>query len=139
MAAATALIAGSFYALGTVVDDRLAFASGTLGNANELSMVLLLGAPFFLVPVFSRDSSWFRKLVCLALCGVVLVLVIKSASRSNLLAIISILAQLLTGRLPVKLKLGLLSIVPEIFVRCRDAAANPFTLRNPIQRCVRGR
>jgi len=112
LATATAVIAGASYALATLKDDRLAFEAGTLGNANELSMVLLLGAPFFLVPVFSLGSSWFRKVVSLALCAVVVVLVIRSASRSNLLAIVSILTVLFWTRpFAGKLKLGLLTIV----------------------------
>ncbi|HSR06311.1 MAG TPA: O-antigen ligase family protein, partial [Bryobacteraceae bacterium] len=112
LAAGTALIAGSSYALGTVRQDRLAFAGGTLGNSNELSMLLVLGVPFVLMPMFSQSSSRARKIIALALAAVMLVVVIKSASRSSLLALISILLVLFWTRpFAGKIKLALLGVV----------------------------
>ena len=62
VAISTAIIAVASYVLGTSQQDRLTLTSGTLGNSNELSMLLLLGAPFFLVPVFSKGTSRWRRL-----------------------------------------------------------------------------
>ena len=112
LAVGTAIIVGVSYALGTVKGDRLTLTSGTLGNSNDLSMLLVFGAPFFLVPVFSKDSSQVLKVVALALGGMVSVVVIRSASRSNLLALVAILLVLFWTRpFAGKLKLGLLSVV----------------------------
>ncbi len=112
LATATAVIVGASYALGSLKGDRLAFEAGTLGNANDLSTLLVLGIPFFLVPVFSKDSSRFSKIIALALCGLALVVVVKSASRGSLLALITILLVLFwTEPFVGKVKLGLLTVV----------------------------
>jgi len=112
LAASTALIAGASYGLGTLKGDRLAFEGGTLAGANELAMLLVLGVPFFLVPVFSQSSSRVRKLIALALGAVALVVVVKSASRGSLLALIVMLLVLFWTRpFAGKVKLGVVTIV----------------------------
>jgi O-antigen ligase len=112
LAAAVALIAAASFSLGTIKEDRLSFQSGTLGGANELAMLLLLGAPFFLVPILSKSSSRFSKLVAIGLGIAVLIPLVRSASRGGLLAVILILTALF-WIIPFagKMKLGLLSLV----------------------------
>ncbi len=111
LAGATALIAVASYGLGTLKEDRLSFEAGTLGGANELSMLLVLGAPFFLVPILSQRTSAIRKVVALAFGALVVVVVVKSASRSSLLALVSILLVLFwTSPFAGKIKLGLLTV-----------------------------
>ena len=112
LAAGTVVIAGASYALGLLKEGRLAFASGTLGNSNDLSTLLVLGIPFLLVPVFSKGGSRVLKGIVLSLCGVALVVVIRSASRGSLLSLIVILLVLFWTRPFVgKVKLGVLMIV----------------------------
>ena len=111
----TALIAGSSFALATLKQDRLSFESGTLSNANELSMLLVTGAPFCLMPLFSKNSSSVRKLVALALGAMVLVVVIRSASRGNFLALASILAVLFWTR-PLVGKIKLLAVTAVLIL-----------------------
>lgn len=109
LAAGTALIAGSSYALATLKQDRLSFESGTLSNANELSMLLVMGVPFCLVPIFEKNSSGVRKVVALALGTMVLVVVIRSASRGNFLALVLTLMVLFWTR-PFAGKIKLLAV-----------------------------
>jgi len=132
LAAGTAFIAGASYFLGTLKQDRLAFDVGTLGNSNELALLLVLGAPFFLVPIFSQSSSGVRKIVALALCVLVLVTVVRSASRSSLLALISILVVLFWTRpFAGKIKLALVTIgIVGVFIAAtpREALSRYGTL-----------
>ena len=112
LAAGTTIIAGASYLLASVKQDRLAFEGGTLGNSNDLSLLLVLGLPFLLAPVFWKGSSNLRKLMAMALGLMVLVVVIRSASRGSLVALLTILLILFwTQPFAGKLKLGLLSIV----------------------------
>ena len=112
LAAAAALIAAASFSLGTVKADRFSFGAGTLAGSNELAMLLVLGAPFFLVPMLSKSSSRFSKAVAIVLGLAVLIPVVRSASRGGLLAVILMLAVLFwTIPFAGKMKLGLLSIV----------------------------
>src|SRR6185295_13611337 len=78
----------------------------------DLSTLLVLGIPFLLVPVFSKGGSRVLKGIVLSLCGVALVVVIRSASRGSLLSLIVILLVLFWTRPFVgKVKLGVLMIV----------------------------
>jgi O-antigen ligase len=109
LATASALIATTSFFLGTLKQDRLAFETGSLGNANEFSMLVVLGAPFLLVPIFS-SSLRVRKVVAAAFGAVVLIAVVRTASRSSLLAVVTILAVLfLTRPLAGKVKLAALT------------------------------
>lgn len=111
LAAGSALIATSSYFLGTLKENRLAFEAGSLGNANEFSMLVVLGAPFLLVPIFS-SSSRVRRVVAMALGALVLIAVIRSASRSSLLAVVTILVVLFWTRpFAGKVKLAALTAV----------------------------
>ncbi len=112
LAASVAFIASASFSLGTVKADRFSFDAGTLAGANELAMLLLLGAPFFLVPMLSKGSSRFRKVVAIVLGIVALIPVVRSASRGGLLAVI-LMVMVLFWTLPFasKMKLGILSVV----------------------------
>lgn len=112
LAGASSLIAVASYSLASLREDRLSFETGTLGGANELSMLLVLGVPFVLLPMFSPRASRFLKLIALALCAMALVVVVRSASRSSLLALVAI-TLILFWTLPfaAKIKLALLTLV----------------------------
>jgi len=103
----------SFY-LGKIKFLRFEFDAGTLGNANELTLLLLLTAPFLLVPLFHNRSGSFTKLLSLAACGIVLAVTFRAGSRGGLLALVAILITFFfTSSAMGKLKLGIaiLSIV----------------------------
>jgi O-antigen ligase len=92
--------------VGTYKQQRFSFNSGTLGNANDLSMLLLLAAPFFLVPLLDPASRKLNKV--LALIGGLLVLAMnfRTGSRAGLLALLGVLFVLfLTRSMLGKLKL----------------------------------
>jgi O-antigen ligase len=112
LAAGTTIIAGASYLLASVKQDRLAFEGGTLGNSNDLSLLLVFGLPFLLAPVLWKGSSNFRKLLVMALGVMVLVVVVRSASRGSLVALGTILLILFwTQTFAGKVKLGLLTVV----------------------------
>jgi O-antigen ligase len=112
LSVSTAVIAAASFGLGKLREDRLSFGAGTLAGANELAMLLLLGAPFFLVPMFSKSSSRFSKLVAIVLGIAVLIPVVRSASRGGLLSVILIFAVLFwTIPFAGKIKLALLGVV----------------------------
>lgn len=93
--------------IGTYKDQRLAFTSGTLGNANDVAMLLLLAAPFFLVPLFDPLSSKLIKLLGFAGGLLVIAVNFRTGSRAGLIALLAILASLfLTRTLMGKVKLA---------------------------------
>ena len=111
LATGSALIAATSYFLGTLKQGRLAFESGTLGNANDLASLLILGAPFLIVPVLSQSGSWLGKAMAFGLGGMMVIVVVRSGSRSNLLALAAILLVLFWSRpLSGKIKLATLTI-----------------------------
>ena len=106
-------IAIASFWVGTYKDQRFSFNSGTLGNANDLAMLLLLAAPFFLVPLFDPASGGVIKF--LAAGGGLLVLAVnfKTGSRAGLVALLAILLTLLMSRSLIgKLKLAAAVVVP---------------------------
>ena len=138
LAAATTVIAGASYLLASVKEDRLAFASGTLGNSNDLALLLVLGLPFLLAPVFWKGSSSVRKFIALVLSVMVLIVVIKSASRGSLLALIMILLVLFWIQpFAGKIKLGLLTVRHGCRLFCLNAARNSFAVCDHLRRCGR--
>ena len=100
-------IAVAGFGVGTYKDQRFSFNSGTLGNANELAMLLLLAAPFFLVPLFDPASKGVTKFVAAVSGLLVLTVSFRTGSRGALVALLAIMFTLfLTRSLIGKLKLA---------------------------------
>ena len=100
-------IAVASFFVGVTMEGRFSFPGGTLGNANDLAMLLLLTAPFFLVPLL--DSSSKRVVQFLALPAGLLVVWVsfRTGSRASLLALVIMLVVLFfTRSLIGKLKLA---------------------------------
>ena len=110
-ASVMALSGGTIAFVGLLVGgynaQRFSFNSGTLGNANDLSLLLLLAVPFFLVPLLDPASSRVAKL--LASIGGLLVLKVNfsTGSRAGFISLLAILlGLLLTSSMIGKLKLA---------------------------------
>jgi O-antigen ligase len=102
------VIAIASFFLGKIKFLRFEFDAGTLGNANELTLLLLLTAPFLLVPLYHKGAGRLTKLLSLCACAVVLAVSFRAGSRGGLLALVAILfALFLTSSAMGKLKLGL--------------------------------
>jgi O-antigen ligase len=107
LAFSTLTIALASFFLGTNQEGRFAFASGTLGNANDLAMLLLLGAPFFLVPLLDSTDKRMIKYLALPAGLVVIAANFRTGSRAGLLALITMTIVLFfTRSLMGKLKLA---------------------------------
>jgi O-antigen ligase len=116
-------IALASFFLGTTVQGRFAFPGGTLGNANDLAMLLLLGAPFFFVPLLDSSSSRVIQFLALPASLLVIGVSFRTGSRAGLLAVFAIVGVLfLTRSLIGKLKLagalialaaGLVAFIPS--------------------------
>jgi O-antigen ligase len=90
--------------VGTYKEQRFSFNSGTLGNANELAMLLLLAAPFFLIPLFDPATKGAIKFLASVSGLLVLAVNFRTGSRAGLVALFAILlalflAQSLIGKL----------------------------------------
>ena len=92
-AAATIFIESVALTMGRVQAGRLALVGGTLGNANDLAMILLMGAPFCLFVIRTRPGKSFLKLACAAMAVFIPATVATTGSRGGLviLAVIFIL------------------------------------------------
>jgi O-antigen ligase len=89
---------------GRVQSGRMALLGGTLGNANYLALMLLMGLPFCLFVVRTRPGKSFFKLACVAMIVFIPATVVTTGSRGGLvtLAVMFILYFL---RLPVGQKI----------------------------------
>jgi len=91
--------------------ERLEFSSGTLGNANDMALVLVLGVPFLLVVAMLRDTSRPKKLLAGAFGLLVLGVSFRTGSRSFLMSLAAMLIVLFWTRPAMgKLKLGLAAL-----------------------------
>ena len=63
-------------------EQRFSFGGGTLGNANDLAMILLLGAPFFFVPLLDAGSNMLAKIVALPAALLVIGVSFRTGSRA---------------------------------------------------------
>src|SRR5262249_48633980 len=87
MGASAVCIGLAGYWLGITREERVTLESGTLGNANELSLLVLVGLPFLLVPAFSKTTR-MRKAFALAAGPLVLAILFRAGSRSSFLALL---------------------------------------------------
>lgn len=83
-AAATIFIESLALIMGRVQQGRVALLGGTLGNANDLAMMLLMGVPFCLFVVRTRPGKSFFKLACLAAILFIPATVATTGSRGGL-------------------------------------------------------
>ncbi len=112
LAAATAFMEIVTYAIGRVQDGRLALLGGTLGNANYLAMMLLMGVPFCLLVIQTkRGLSILRMLSWLTLLAVPIT-VAGTGSRGGLVAL-GVMFLLYFKPLPASQKLvaGMLGLI----------------------------
>lgn len=86
-AAATIFIESLVLIMGRVQGGRLALAGGTLGNANDLAMMLLMGVPFCLFVIRTRPGKSFFKLACLAMILFIPATVATTGSRGGLVTL----------------------------------------------------
>jgi O-antigen ligase len=87
LAAATAFIEIYTLLMGRVLQGRVALLGGTLGNANYLALMLLIGAPFCLF-VLRTKSKWSPfKLACLLMLFCIPVTVAGTGSRGGLVTL----------------------------------------------------
>src|SRR5579871_1128150 len=106
LALSSLTIALASYFFGAKIEERFAFAAGTLGNANDVAMLLLFGAPFFLVPLLDPTSSRMSKILALPAGLIVIAANFRTGSRAGLLALITMVVVLFfTRSLIGKLKL----------------------------------
>jgi len=87
IAAANLMVAVASFFLGTMKESRLSFGESTLGNANDLSMILLLEVPFLLVPLFASRGSRLVKGISVLSALLVIAVMFRTGSRSGLLSL----------------------------------------------------
>ena len=110
------VIAIASFFLGKIKFLRFEFDAGTLGNANELCLLLLLTAPFLLVPLYHQRSGRLTKALSITACCVVLTVSFRAGSRGGLLAFCAILITLfLTSPAMGKLKLAVAFLSLALF------------------------
>jgi len=87
LAAATIFIESVVLIMGRVQWGRIALLGGTLGNANDLAMMLLMGAPFCLFVIRTRPGNSFFKLACMATISFIPITVASTGSRGGLVTL----------------------------------------------------
>ena len=114
---ALAIVVLSFFHASTTGlrnQGRLGFDTGTLGNSNDLASILLMGLPFCLLAA----GQWrgLQRLAALASIFAIIVLVIRTGSRSGFLALLLLVILLfLRGSIGDKIKLLLITSLVTIF------------------------
>ncbi len=92
---------------------RLGFDTGTLGNSNDLAAILLMGVPFCLLA--AKHWRGLAKLAALGSVLIIIVLVVRTGSRSGLLALLLLITLLfLRGSIGDKVQLLLVSCLVGI-------------------------
>jgi O-antigen ligase len=86
-AAATIFIESVTLIMGRVQEGRLALVGGTLGNANDLAMILLMGVPFCLFVIRTKPGHSFFKLACWAVILFIPATVATTGSRGALVTL----------------------------------------------------
>jgi len=85
LAAATVFIELTSILVGRVQQGRMAFLAGTLGNANYLAMILLMGMPFCLFVIRTRRGFSILKAGCLITVVLAPLTIVSTGSRGGLL------------------------------------------------------
>jgi O-antigen ligase len=87
LAAATVFIEFVTLVSGRVQQGRMALLEGTLGNANYLALLLLMGAPFCLFVMRTKPGLSALKLACLLMLLCIPVTVAATGSRGGLVTL----------------------------------------------------
>jgi O-antigen ligase len=88
LAVSTAFVEISTILMGRMQGGRFAFLQGTLANANELAMILLIGTPFCLFTIRNKRGFSLLKMLCVLIVLMVPVSVVATGSRGGLLAML---------------------------------------------------
>jgi len=88
LAAATVFIEIFALAMGRAQGGRVALLGGTLGNANYLALVLLMGAPFCLFVIRTKPGLTPLKFACLLMLLCIPVTVATTGSRGGLVTLV---------------------------------------------------
>jgi len=88
LGAATIAIEAFTVILGRLREGRMSLLGGTLGNANYLAMMLLMGVPFCLFVVRTRPGMSVLKFFCLLMLFCVPVTVAATGSRGGLVTLL---------------------------------------------------
>jgi O-antigen ligase len=86
-AAATIFIESFTLVMGRVQSGRLSLLGGTLGNANYLAMMLLMGVPFCLFVIRTKPGMSLFKLACAVMLFFVPATVATTGSRGGLVTL----------------------------------------------------
>lgn len=87
LAAATIFIEIFTLVTGRAQEGRISLAGGTLGNANYLALMLLMGAPFCLFVMRTKPGLSALKLACLLIVLCIPVTVASTGSRGGLVTL----------------------------------------------------
>jgi O-antigen ligase len=105
LAAATAFMEGYTLIMGRVQAGRMGLVGGTLGNANYLALMLLMGAPFCLYVLRTKSGLSALKFACLLTLVCIPLTVAGTGSRGGLVTL-AIMFVMYFVPLPVGQKLG---------------------------------
>ena len=88
LAAATVFIELSGVILGRVQQGRMALLEGTLGNANFLALILLMGLPFCLFVLQTKRGFSLLKIACLITIVLAPLTIVSTGSRGGLITMV---------------------------------------------------
>lgn len=116
LAAATVFIEVFTIILGRVQAGRMALLGGTLGNANYLAMMLLMGMPFCLLVIRTKAGLSPLKFVCLLTLLSIPVTVAATGSRGGLITlIVMFLLYFVTVPSAQKVVVGIIAMIVMVF------------------------
>ena len=115
LAAATAFIEVFTLVLGRVRGGRMALLGGTLGNANYLAMMLLMGVPFCLFVIRTKPGMSPLKFFCVLMVLCIPVTVAATGSRGGLVTL-AVMFPLYFLPLPSTQKMGVAIIALVLVV-----------------------
>jgi hypothetical protein len=90
-------------------DSRLSFSGGTLANANDLAMELILGLPFIVQIAADKQRARITRLLAWLVVPVLLFVVLKTGSRAGLIALL-VMGVLLFFRTTAKNRLMIVAV-----------------------------